>query len=316
MPTRSPARIFRLHTILTLIIVTATLLVLYRAMHPVGQLPPPDHNLQVESVQPAVVRGRRLEHITLASTQFGDIGIFVNMPDPLPARKLPVIIVLGGLGTGESNIRYIDNIGDNIIVGYDWPIPVHFPGGIQLVRQSPMLYRQIMVIPEQVASAIGWLAAQPWADDKRISILGYSLGALAAPSIENVAERDGHPIGWTVLAYGGAPFGSLFASNPHIKPEWLRRAMGPVIDFVLHSVEPTANLPQLASHFLVLEGRDDTIIPAAAREFLENAVPGPKDVVIFNGDHMGVGADQMMLLDQIIHTSRDWLIENGAANPL
>ena len=202
-----------------------------------------------------------------------------------------------------------------MIVGYDWPIPVPVPQGRDLVWRAPGLYRQVITIPEQIASAIGWVATQPWADDRHISVLGFSLGALAAPAAENLAERDGHPIGWTILAYGGAPFGELLAANPHMKPEWLRKILAPVIDFLLHPLEPTVNLPQLSSHFLVLEGSDDAIVPAGARSNLRDAVPGSKDVVVFNGNHMGVGADQMQLLGQIIRTSRDWLVENGAVNP-
>ena len=64
----------------------------------------------------------------LSSAALGDIGIIVSLPDPLPDRKLPILIVLGGLGTGENNIRYLPDAGDNAIVGYDWPIPVRFEG--------------------------------------------------------------------------------------------------------------------------------------------------------------------------------------------
>jgi len=256
-----------------------------------------------------------VEHVTLKSGALGDIGITVNMPDPLPAKKLPIVIVLGGLGTGEDNIRPIDNPGENVIVGYDWPIPVKFPQGFELIRQMPALYRHILVIPGQVASAIGWLTAQRWADSSHVSILGFSLGALATPAVENVAEHDGHAIGWTIIAYGGATLGDLFASDRHMKPRWLRELMGPVIDVLLHPVEPTVNLPYLSSHFLVLEGRDDALIPADARALLRDSVPDPKDVVVFNGDHMGVGPGKQELLEQIIRVSHDWLIRNGAGNP-
>jgi dienelactone hydrolase len=254
--------------------------------------------------------GRRLEQITLTGGPLGDIGIIVSLPDPLPAGKLPILVVLGGLGTGENNIRAIETPGDNAIVGYDWPMPVDFPKGRELVRQLPKLYRLVMDVPGQVASAIDWLAAQPWADDKRISILGFSLGALAAPAVENLAQHDGHHIGWTIIAYGGAPLGALFASNPHMKPKWV----GPLIDLLLHPLQPTVNLPYLSSHFLVLEGRDDALIAAPAREALRDAVPDPKDVVVFGGDHMGVGPDKQALLEQIIRTSRGWLIRNNAVN--
>jgi hypothetical protein len=90
--------------------------------------------------------------------------------------------------------------------------------------------------------------------------------------------------------------------------------MGPAVDVLLHPLQPAVNLPQLSSHFLVLEGRDDALIPFEARATLRDAVPDPKDVVVFGGDHMGIGPDKQALLDTIIRTSRAWLINNGAVN--
>jgi hypothetical protein len=307
------ARLFRYLFVypLLLLIAGAALLTLWICTgNPVSVLPSPQHNLSAGHRFPVTEPERRLEHLTLAGGQLGDIDIIVSLPDPLPAKKLPILIVLGGLGTGENNIRTIDNPGDNAIVGYDWPMPVDFPKGREFLRQTPNLFRCVMTIPGQIASAIDWLAAQPWADDKRISILGFSLGALATPAAENLAEHDGIHIGWTIIAYGGAPFGALFASNPHMKPKWI----GPVVDVLLHPLQPTVNLPYLSSHFLVLEGRDDALIPAEARATLRAAVPDPKDVVVFGGDHMGVGPGKQELLGQIIRTSRAWLIRNGAVN--
>jgi hypothetical protein len=281
------------------------------ARGPLLALPSPRHGLVASTGLPVAEHGRRFQHMTLAGGALGDIGFTVNLPDPLPAKKLPILMVLGGLGTGENNIRMIENAGDNAIVGYDWPMPVDFPRGEALLRQLPVLYQQVMSIPGQVASSIDWLTTQDWADTQRVSILGFSLGALAAPAAENLTEHDGHKIGWTIIAYGGAPFGTLLVSNPHIKPKWI----APFIDLALYPLQPTVNLPYLSGHFLVLEGRDDALIPAAARAMMRDAVPDPKDVVVFGGDHMGVGPDKQALLDQIIRTSRGWLVRNGAVNP-
>jgi len=298
------------------VVVCASLTALWlNTRDPLSSLPPPRHDLSASPIEPVVMNGRRLEHLILSAGPLGDIGIFVNLPDPLPEKKIPVLIVLGGLGTGENNIRMIDNPGDNAIIGYDWPIPVPVPQGRDLIHALPDLYHRAMIIPGQVASAMGWLMAQPWADEKRLSVLGYSLGALAAPAIENIAQHDGHHAGWTIIAYGGAPLGALFAANPHMKPAWLRAVMGPVIDLLLHPLEPTVNLPQLSGHFLVLEGHDDALMSEAARTALRDAVPAPKDVIVFNGAHMGVGADKQALMEEIIRASRRWLIDSGAGNP-
>jgi len=213
---------------------------------------------------------------------------------------LPILVVLGGLGTGESNIRSLTDAGGVAIVGYDWPMPVRFYDGPASFFRIAKLYRRLMAVPAQASSAIDWAAGQPWADRRRISLLGFSLGALAAPAIEDVAERDGQAIGWTILAYGGAPFGALLA---------------PIVDLLLAPLQPTRHLAGLSSRFLVLEGADDTLIPAAARARLRDAVPQPKTIWDFDGDHIGVGPDKLALLQQVIARSRAWLAEQGAIDP-
>ncbi len=280
-----------------------------------ASLPQPQFGLSAEQTPLAPQHHRHIEHVILRSDTLGDIGLAISLPDPLPKEKLPILIVLGGLGTGENNIRYVTNAGNNAIIGYDWPMPVRFYSGIGFLTQMPDLYSRLMTIPAQVVSALDWIATQPWADTQRISLLGFSLGALGAPVIQDMAAHDGKSIGWTILAYGGAPFGEMFAANPHIKPVWMRMVLGPLIDVLLRPLEPAQHLPHLSSHFLVLEGRDDSLIPETARDRLREEVPEPKTVIVFEGNHMGVGPDKMALLQKIIDASKKWLVENGAVNP-
>ena len=281
---------------------------------PLALLPRPHHDLTADRAPAAVADGRRIEHVVLHDPKRGDIGLVISLPEPLPAKPLPILFVLGGLGTGESNIRYLADAGDNAIVGYDWPIPVRFYDGPAGFLRLMKLYRRLMAIPAQVTSALEWLAAEPWAD-RRISLLGFSLGALAAPAIAHVAERDGRPIGWTILAYGGAPLGDLVAANPHVRPGWVRALLAPIVDGLLAPLQPTRHLPDLTSQFLVLEGADDALVPAAAQARLRDAVPEPKTVERLAGDHVGVGPDKAAVLAKIIADSKGWLIDKGAIDP-
>jgi len=299
-----------------LIIAGAAWTICLTTCDPLKRLPAPESNLSTVNDAMPPPKGRILNHVTLHSEKLGDIGIVISLPDPLPTKKLPLLIVLGGLGTGGNNIRYIDDARKNAIIGYDWPMPIRFPSGFTLIQELPQLYHQVMTVPGQIVSAVGWLSSQPWADNTRISLLGFSLGALAVPAVQDVAQHNSITIGWTIIAYGGAPLGALFTANPHMKPVWLRYALGPLIDFALWPCEPTRHLKQLHGHFLVLEGNNDELIPAAARSSLRDAVPNPKDVVIFDGNHMGVGKDKLVLLQRIIQTSRNWLINNGAVNAM
>src|SRR5262249_6876335 len=104
--------------------------------------------------------GRTFHHVVLEAPEVGRIGLVINLPDPLPRQPLPVIVVLGGLATGEHNIRYITRPGENAIVGYDWPIPTRLPQGFEFVLQAPDLYQRTMRVPGQVAAALAWLTAQ------------------------------------------------------------------------------------------------------------------------------------------------------------
>jgi hypothetical protein len=281
---------------------------------PLASLSRPEHDFQVDRVSVTLRADRKIQHFILHTKELGDIGVIVSLPEPLPRYKLPVLVVLGGLGSGEDNIRYVPDAGDNAVVGYDWPMPVH-PGATTILTHLPSLYRDVMSIPAQVGSALYWVNSQPWADDKSMSVLGFSLGALAAPAIEDVAEHDGRKIGWTVLAYGGDPFGALLAANPNVRPGYLRPVLAPLIDVLLAPLEPDRHLPRLTGEFLVLQGENDALVPQRARARFRDAVPEPKTVTTFPGDHMGVGPGKAGLLQQIIDTSKSWLIDKGAIMP-
>ncbi len=298
-----------------LLAAAATLALWGYVRDPLRSLPPPESRLQAERTTLAAPDHRLVEHITLPGKLLGKIAFNLSLPDPLPPKKLPVVLVLGGLVTGADSIRYIKDAGDNAIASYAWPVPMRLHGVGALMLQAPGLYHNVMTIPGQGASVLNWLSSQPWADPARISLLGFSQGALAAPAVQDLAAHYGIRVGWTIIAYGGAPLGTLLAGNPHMRPAWLGKALAPWVDLIFHSLEPTVHLPRLSGKFLVLSGRDDNLIPEAARNLLRDAVPEPKTVITFEGNHMGVGPDQMALLQNILAASKKWLIENGAINP-
>lgn len=301
--------------VLGLLIVGAVMLVFWTSgRHPLAFLPLPEHGMKAKRTALTAQAHRHVEHITLHGNSLGDIAFTLSLPDPLPPKRLPVVFVLAGHVTGADCIHYINDAGDNAIVGYAWPLPVRLNGVNDFMLQAPGLYHRVMTIPGQVASALRWLIEQSWADAERLSLLGFSQGALAVPAVQDIAAHDGVRIGWTVIAYGGASLGAVLASNPHLKPTWLGKSLAPLVDLVFHSLEPTVHLPRLSGKFLVLEGRDDGLIPEAARNLLREEVPEPKTVITLEGPHMGVGPEKMALLQKIIETSKKWLIENDAIN--
>jgi hypothetical protein len=107
----------------------------------------------------------------------------------------------------------------------------------------------------------------------------------------------------------------LLAGHPRVRPDWLRPIVGELATLLLQPVDPVEHLPYLTGRFLLLGGRTDRLVPQAAADRMRALTPEPKTVVLFTGDHMGVGPGQMELLEHIVRTSTEWLIEMGAVNP-
>lgn len=266
--------------------------------------------------QDEVRAGRLFQHVTLQDARLGSIGFTVSLPDPLPGGKLPLVVVLGGLGTGASNIRFIDAAGENAIIGYDWPLPTPFPKGVQALLDIPGLRAQALSVPGQIGAMLSWLSIQPWSDPQRISILGFSLGAVAAPAAERAATREGTEIRWTVLAYGGVGLDRLIRGNQRIKPAWIRPLLGAGVARLLRPLEPAEHLPYLSGHFLILAANRDTIIDPEASAGLEQLTPQPKTIVETGGDHIGTGRDRQALLEEAMVATRHWLISESAVNAI
>ncbi len=252
-------------------------------------------------------------HYTLEDPEVGRIGLMVSLPHPGPEGPLPASVLVGGLGPGERTLAYLRApAGDNAIVAYDWPVPETTPRGAGWVLRAPGLYRRILSVPAQVAAALDWASRQPWADERRISLLGFSLGALAAPAAQRLADEAGHAVRWTVLAYGGTDLGELLAAHPRVRPDWVKPLLSRVVDLLLRPIEPAHHLPHLDGRFLVLGGRDDELVPRRPARRFQALTPAPKTTVELGGEHIGMGPGQTALLDEIIRVSRGWLIDRGA----
>ncbi len=263
--------------------------------------------------------GRTLLHVVLDGEQVGRIGFVVSLPDPMPARPVAVVVVLGGLKGGSDSIRDISRVtgdpGPNAFVGYDWPLPKHEPSLGDILLHLPRWRRNALTVPGQVDALLAWAVRQSWADPTRVSLLGFSLGGFAVPASQRLAEQRGVTVRWTILAYAGAPLGAVVAGHPKAGPPWARAVLGAGMDLLLHPIEPSLHLPHLRGRFLVLSAANDRLIARAAAERMEELTPAPRTIVRMEGDHMGVGPDRRKLLARVVGASRSWLEAQGAIDP-
>ena len=259
---------------------------------------------------------RIIQQYAIDDSGLGIINIAVSFPNPMPSHPLPVLFILGGLETGFDSVQHVSDIGDNILVGYNWPINSKLPKGISILTEFPSIYKGIYKSPGQIAKAIEWVSNQSWAEKEKISLLGFSIGAIASPAVQHIIENRGLTnIGWTVFAYGGTNIGQLVNSNPNIKPRWAKPLFGWIIQLLFNPIDPKEHLEYISGNFLLINGKDDEFIPKESSSLMQKLTPSPKNIILLDGKHMGVGEKQKELLSIIIKETRMWLKQNGAINP-
>jgi hypothetical protein len=87
------------------------------------------------------------------------------------------------------------------------------------------------------------------------------------------------------------------------------------VDLLLRPIEPSLHLPHLRGRFLLLGGRADPSIPFDAAERMRELTPHPRTIILFEGEHIGVGAAKRNVLDPVVAASKSWLVDQGAIEP-
>ncbi len=260
------------------------------------------------------VQDRLLERWQIRDPQLGDIDFDVSRP--MAEGHKPVVTIVGGRRSDERLLATLGAPGDNVVVIYHWPSAIRNAHGLRVWLKGASLVRTINLVPAQIATMQHWLATQAFADSARLSLLGFSLGAQAVPAAEELAQRMAAPSAWLILAYGGAPLAALIESDPRLGPSWLRGLLAPWLARRFAACEPLLHLPHLRGQFLVLEGSGDHLVSLTARDNLWRAVPEPKQRIVLEGNHIGLGRERAALLQAIVAASGAWLAAQGAIHAM
>jgi len=270
-----------------------------------------------ERTDVAIDRGgehRILSDITLAASGEIPVRFTVSLPERDPNEPMPVQIVIGGLESGRNNVQRLPSpLGNNAVIAFEYPRRDAIldktrgvPGRILSIRDGAL------ATPRQLAAIVRWAGEQAWADPARVSLLGYSLGALFVPATEATVRANGMETNATILAFGGADVSAIVPQALKFKTPILRWMIGVLAGAVLHPVEPRYFLPLMKTQTLLVNAEADELIPPASTRLLTELTPEPKWVVTMPGDH--INPRDQVVLARVVGLSQAWLIERGAAN--
>jgi hypothetical protein len=243
------------------------------------------------------------KRISLHHPQAGLIQLLVQGPKGFASgeKKYPLKFVSAGFMTGEKAALLLPSRTE-IIVGFSYPAT---PEGIQ---NDPSLFlKTIRIVPGQMALAMTYLSQLSYVDNKKITVIGVSLGGLFLPVSLNLAERLGfHVTRGIVFAYTGADLAKL--AGHHLKnkvPDSTLDLVQNLMDSLVTLHRPEMHTQILKGPFLVIEATEDEVFSRASMDALWNSLNGSKLKAKIQGPH--INEDRIDMIKQTQGVVESWV---------
>jgi dienelactone hydrolase len=257
-----------------------------------------------------------IEELTLRSSTAEEIHALVRVPKAGGSR-LPAAVLMGGIKRGRRiatapGLEAIARLA--VVVSADYPLKLdrHAFEGLAALGTVTRLRPAALDSVVDVMLLLDYLERRPDVDASRLFLVGGSLGA---PVVAVAGAVDPRPAAVIVL-YGGGELGPLIAhtlehpaqGRPY--PHWAAWLGGHGLAWLLTPLEPARYAPLIAPRrFLMVNGRGDSLIPAANVAALYEAAQDPKELIWMEGDH--IQPEETALVGQVSGTVAAWLHARG-----
>jgi len=152
--------------------------------------------------------------------------------------------------------------------------------------------------------AIDYIATRDDVDTERIVVVGASMGAILGSVLSAVDKR----VDAAALIVGGGDWATLLATSEHPLAVRLREAGGD--GALLARIDPVNFVGHVSPRpVLMVNGTTDAIMPTACAEALHAAAGEPKEIIWYEGGHVGMPPQTLMAIGA-------WIVEQaGVALP-
>jgi len=240
--------------------------------------------------------GQLTEKLMLASSSGLQVVAQLIRNEDHDGRQ-PVLIVLGGHRTGSEAIDLFGKVGEQVVVGIDYPYdgPEKVRGVSQTLGAIQPARRAFLETVPAVSLVIDWLVEQPWVDTSKIIIVGGSLGV---PFAATAAANDTRIAG--VMLVHGAADNRLWIEAQLARRKdatWLHYPLSVVLHWLAYG--PAHNTEKHVAEIaprpvLIVGARNDERTPAGQPERLYELSGEPKRLRFTEGAHIEPGRPEII----------------------
>ena len=241
----------------------------------------------VESIDGNVVQ----QHVRLEASTGLAVDMRLVRPAVAPGETLPVIVVMGGEGTGKNAVDLVGAPQGIAYLALDYP----YQGDEELdafwesLNAIPGIQQAFLDSPPAMSLAVDWAQQQSWFDPDNVELVGASLGVpftAVAGALDSRFTRV-----W--LLHGGAenvPW-VMHVGRRYVENDFLRGALTRLALLLVfgNSFETLGWIPEIAPRPLVIvAARDDDFVPPEAQQpFVEAAATSEHiEIVWTEGRHI------------------------------
>jgi dienelactone hydrolase len=284
-------------------------------------------------------KGYTLNKFTFDGYQREKIPALMSMPMKRGASKLPIIILLHGIGQNKNFLKEITspfNQAGFAVVTFD-----QYTQGERKLRGKLSFPARLQAFAQRAAKTVNetrrlidYLSTHPDIDPQRIYLIGASYGAVTGSTVMAKDKR----LRAGIMVYGGGDFRKLLDSYanhlsvavvlgliegknlnpekpplPKLTPSQERKVsvvlgcLIPVARYFLGVSDPIYYAGQISPTPVYFQnGKYDVLVPAAAGKALQDAAREPKKITWYESDHVGINLEhtKRVLADGLM-----WLLE-------
>jgi hypothetical protein len=232
-------------------------------------------------------KNSQYDEIELVSSS--GLRVLMTIRRPLAQQHaLPVVLLLGGLGTGRDACRVIPTIRHAVCVSLSYPYyGADDIEGIGVLTNLREVQQAVIDTPPAMLLALDYVLTQDYTDAQQVELLGVSFGAYFI-SIPAVLDQR---VTRTWIVHGGAEPIKVMSHN-YIKNSenvFLKKLFVKWIGYAIGSqyVDPEKWVGKISPRPVILiNAENDKTFPESSVKALHNTTRQPKEIIWTKGVHI------------------------------
>lgn len=270
-------------------------------------------NLDIKRVSLTTMKeegGYLYQELDLRFSILDNVRVWLRVPKN-QSGPLPLVYVLGGVQSTPAILDLFPKTGNYIIAVYDFNAQKGDKDKVYQLAQE--VAKQMPKLQGRIAAALAYMAGKrDLVDADRVNVIMVSFGSFVGPLAIRLADPIlPNSINSTVIAFGGGSLAEMVL--PKLKSNLSD------VDYKnaerelrngLEIFEPKNHLGALRGRFLIVNGDNDKLIPAASSDVIAQTLRGQKTVINLPVGH--INRDHKDIVQQTIIEVEKWMKQNGA----